>query len=134
MKNKRDNQKNKGTKFLIYLGIIVVLIGVVIVTVNAQVISGRINRLCGTTTADIIVDLKNHTELNPPVVRYYVGIFAGRCEKEVKGEVNYNINSAIVINNIKADIASQINTRNITLYPSPYEDNEIDGRFNYTLT
>lgn len=107
--------------------IILLIIGIFIVSVNAQVI-GRVSPRCQASQVDADYAYKIHA--SEGYTNYEVRLQAGRCERQFRGTINRisNIDAGI-----QADIQAQINIRNITWYPDVFADNMIDGRGNFIV-
>ena len=121
---------------LIYLIITFVLIGIIIVTVQAASSPNhniRISPRCDSQNGTIDVDwaYKNHS-----VEGYigYIGILkTGRCERMVRGEIRWN-STVYIPRAINQTISATIANENMSFYPDPFKEFDVDGRGFYIIT
>lgn len=116
---------NKG---LIWGFIGLLLLGIIIVNVNAQVI-GRISPRCN-ANGIIDVDYAYKVYSREGYTNYIAILEAGRCKKEFRGRVNQVTNLDFAIT---TDINAQIESRTLYFYPDPFQNLDVDGRGFFTI-
>lgn len=112
-------------KQIILFGVIVILIGITLILVEAQVIGNiSVSPRCN-ANGIINIDYAYKIYSNEGHTNYIAIITAGRCERQFRGTINRIIN---VESAIQLDIRNEISTRAIALYPDPFGDLDVDGR------
>jgi len=105
------------------------IIGLAIVFVTAQA-NTRISPRCNANgVVDVDYAYKIHSEEG--YTNYLVVLTAGRCEKQLRGQIRAISN---VQPNIEADIINQIENRQLWFYPDPFGELDVDGRGYFSIT
>lgn len=109
------------------IGVISIIVGT-LVFVKAQIV-GRISAECGATSVNHYTDYKVYA--SEGFTNYRTTFVAGICRKVIQGRVNAITN---VQNAIDSDIRSRIVSEDMRFRLSPYEDNQVDGRFTGSIS
>lgn len=112
---------------ILFLAIILV-IGIATIMVQAQVVN-RISARCN-AGGTIEIDYAYKIYQAEGYTNYIAMLTAGRCQREFRGTVQRTTNLNLAI---AQDINSQINTRNISFFPDPFGELDVDGRGSFSL-
>jgi len=115
---------------LILLGVFVILLGITIVFVQAQVIGTTTVSLRCNANGQIDIDYAYKIYAEEGHTNYIAIITAGKCERQFRGSINRITN---VEASIEADIRNQMSQRQTALYPDPFGDLDVDSRGFFTI-
>ncbi|MBS3083908.1 hypothetical protein J4423_03830 [Candidatus Pacearchaeota archaeon] len=118
----------KINKRLIFVIWAIFLVGL-IVFVRAQGVGNRISPRCNANgVVDVDYAYKVHAEEG--YTNYIAILTAGRCEREFRGQVNA---ISDVESLIEADINNERNSRQLSFYPDPFGELDVDGRGYFSI-
>jgi len=113
---------------IIYITLAIILIGL-IVFVSAQGIGNTISPRCNANGV-IEVDYAYKIHADEGYTNYIAILTAGRCEREFRGQVNAISDVELLI---EADINNERNSRQLSFYPDPFGDLDVDGRGDFSI-